>query len=85
LLFGQSGRRRPETGDHAMNEDTFNTTIRKFLKQVGVNSQRAIELAVRDAIARGKLKGTETLPATMTLKMGDVDLTLKIEGTIQLQ
>lgn len=68
-----------------MNEDTFNTTIRKFLKQVGVNSQRAIELAVRDAIAKGKLKGTESLPATMTLKMGDVDLTLEIEGTIELQ
>lgn len=68
-----------------MNEDIFNTTIRKFLKQVGVNSQRAIELAVRDALAKGKLKGTESLPATMTLKIGDVDLTLEIEGTIELQ
>lgn len=68
-----------------MNEDIFNTTIRKFLKQVGVNSQRAIELAVRDAIAKGKLKGTESLPATMTLKIGDVGLSLEIDGTIELQ
>ena len=67
-----------------MNEDVFNTTIRKFLKQVGVNSQRAIEVAVRDAIAKGKLKGVETLPATVTLKVGGVDLSLEIEGTIEL-
>ncbi|MGE3144242.1 MAG: DUF6494 family protein [Pseudorhodoplanes sp.] len=68
-----------------MNEDVFNTTIRKFLKQVGVNSQRAIEVAVRDAIAKGKLKGAEALPATVTLKVGGVDLSLEIEGTIELQ
>jgi hypothetical protein len=67
-----------------MNEDVFNTTIRKFLKQVGVNSQRAIEIAVRDAIAKGKLKGTEKLPATMTLKVAGIDLALEIKDTIDL-
>lgn len=68
-----------------MNEDVFNTTIRKFLKQVGVNSQRAIEIAVRDAIAKGKLKGTEKLPATMTLKVAGIDLALEIKDTIDLE
>ena len=41
-----------------MNEDVFNTAIRKFLKEVGVTSQREIEKAVRDAVASGKLKGS---------------------------
>lgn len=68
-----------------MNEDVFNTAIRKFLKQVGVNSQRAIEIAVRDAIANGKLKGTEKLPATMTLKVAGIDLALEIKDTIELE
>ena len=43
-----------------MNEDVFNTAIRKFLKEVGVTSQREIEKTVRDAVASGKLKGSET-------------------------
>jgi hypothetical protein len=67
-----------------MNEDVFNTTIRKFLKHVGVTSQREIEKAVRDAIASGKLKGNETLNATMTLKIGDLDVTHEIKGEIEL-
>lgn len=68
-----------------MNEDVFNTTIRKFLKHVGVTSQREIEKAVRDALASGKLKGNETLNATMTLKIGDLDVTHEIKGAIELE
>lgn len=68
-----------------MNEDVFNTTIRKFLKHVGVTSQREIEKAVRDAIEAGKLKGNETLPATMTLKIGGLDVTHEITGAIELE
>lgn len=68
-----------------MDEDVLNTTIRKFLKQVGVTSQREIEIAVRDAIAKGRLKGTESLPATMTLRIGDIDLTHEIAGKIELK
>lgn len=51
---------------------------------VGVSSQREIELAVRDAIAEGKLKGTETLPATMTLEVGGLKLVAKFDGEIRL-
>jgi hypothetical protein len=68
-----------------MNEDTLNTTIRKFLKKVGVTSQREIEKAVRDAIASGRLKGNESLVATMTLKVGTINLSLAIDGTIELE
>lgn len=68
-----------------MNEDVFNTTIRKFLKHVGVTSQREIEKAVRDALAAGKLKGNESLDATMTLKIGGLDVTHEIKGAIELE
>jgi hypothetical protein len=67
-----------------MNEDAFNTSIRKFLKHVGVTSQREIEKAVRDALAGGKLKGNESLSAVMTLKIGTIDVTHEIEGAIEL-
>ena len=67
-----------------MNEDAFNTSIRKFLKVVGVTSQREIEKAVRSAIESGKLTGNETLPAKMTLTVGQVHLTYEITGEIEL-
>jgi len=67
-----------------MDEDKFNQTIRKFLKVVGVTSQREIESAVREALAAGRLQGSEKLAATMTLKVGTIDLTHEIDGTIEL-
>lgn len=67
-----------------MNEDILNDTVRKFLKTVGVTSQREIEKAVRDAVASGKLKGNEKLPAKMTLTVGGINLSHAIDGTIEL-
>jgi hypothetical protein len=67
-----------------MNEDIFNTAIRKFLKEVGVTSQREIEKTVRDAVASGKLKGSETLPVKVTLTLGQVGLTHVVDGEIKL-
>jgi hypothetical protein len=67
-----------------MNEDVFNMSLRKFLKKVGVTSQREIEKAVREAIDSGRLKGDETLPAEVTIKVGGVQLTEKIDGKIEL-
>lgn len=67
-----------------MNEDIFNTSIRKFLKQVGVTAQREIEKSVRDAVAQGRLKGGEKLPAKMTLTVGQVNLTFVVDGTLDL-
>ena len=40
-----------------MNQDTFNMEVRKFLKVVGVTSQREIEAAVDRAIQSGRIKG----------------------------
>jgi hypothetical protein len=67
-----------------MNEDVFNTSLRRFLKKVGITSQREIEIAVRDAIASGRLKGHEKLPAKMVLTVGGVSLTHEIIDEIEL-
>jgi Family of unknown function (DUF6494) len=67
-----------------MNEDVFNTSLRGFLKKVGITSQREIEKAVRDAIAAGKLKGHEKLPAKMVLTVGGVNLMHEITAEIEL-
>ena len=68
-----------------MNEDVLNTSVRRFLKTVGVTSQREIEKAVRAAVASGKLKGNEALPAKMTLTVGGINLTHTIDDTIELE
>ncbi|CAN7707957.1 DUF6494 family protein [Bradyrhizobium sp. LjRoot220] len=67
-----------------MNEDVFNTSLRGFLKKVGITSQREIEKAVRDALASGRLKGNEKLPAKMTLTLGGISFTHEITGEIEL-
>ncbi|MEO6782626.1 MAG: DUF6494 family protein [Bradyrhizobium sp.] len=67
-----------------MNEDVFNTSVRKFLKKVGVSSQREIEKAVREAIETGRLKGHEKLPAKMVLTVGGVSLAHEIADEIEL-
>jgi hypothetical protein len=67
-----------------MNEETFNISIRKFLKMVGVSSQREIEHAVAAALADGTLSGTESLPAKMTLEVEGAKLKVVFDGTIEL-
>jgi hypothetical protein len=68
-----------------MDQETFNLSVRKFLKTVGVNSQREIEQAVAKAIAAGTISGTETLAATMTLQIAELQLKVPFDGEIQLQ
>lgn len=67
-----------------MNEDVFNMEIRKFLKLVGVTSQREIEEAVRGAVKSGTLKGSETLQVRVQLTLDGVGLSKTIEGKIAL-
>ena len=67
-----------------MNEDAFNTSLRGFLKKVGITSQREIEKAVRDALASGRLKGHEKLPAKIVLTIGGVSLSHEIADEIEL-
>ena len=68
-----------------MNEDVLNTSVRRFLKTVGVTSQREIEKAVRAAVESGKLKGNEALPTKMTLTVGGINLTHTIDDNIELE
>ena len=68
-----------------MNEETFNISIRKFLKVVGVSSQREIEQAVAKAIAAHAISGTESFPARMTLEVAGLKLNVSFDGEIKLQ
>ncbi len=67
-----------------MDENVFNMQIRKFLKNVGVTSQREIEVAVRAAMADGRLKGKEVLKARITLTIDSLGLSEVIDGKIKL-
>ena len=68
-----------------MNEDALNVSVRKFLKKVGITSQREIEQAVRAAVSGGKLKGNEALPAKVVLTVEGISLSVEIEGAIELE
>lgn len=68
-----------------MNEDTFNISLRSFLKKVGIHSQREIENAVKQAIADGTLKGNESFPAVMTLEVGALKLKVSFDDTLKLE
>ncbi|MGH7119961.1 MAG: DUF6494 family protein, partial [Acetobacteraceae bacterium] len=67
-----------------MDQDKFNMAIRKFLKVVGVTSQREIEDAVAKALQNGRLHGDETLSAKMTLEIGALDLKHEVNGKIEV-
>ena len=68
-----------------MNDETLNLSIRKFLKMVGVGSQREIEHAVAKALADGALAGTETLEASVTLSIPALQLEVRFAGDIKLE
>lgn len=68
-----------------MNEETLNLSIRKFLKMVGINSQREIERAVTKALEDGRIQGTESFPAKATVEIPTLDLRVDIDGQIRLE
>ena len=68
-----------------MDQETFNISSRKFLKMVGVNSQREIEQAVQAALQKGSLRGNEAIPARVTLEIPQLGVKVPFEGEIKLQ
>jgi Family of unknown function (DUF6494) len=68
-----------------MDQETFNLSIRKFLKMVGVNSQREIEQAVQKALDSGRLKGDESLPAKVTLEIPALGVKVPFDAEIKLK
>jgi hypothetical protein len=71
--------------EKCMNEETFNLSIRKFLKMVGVNSQREIEQAVAKALAARAISGSEAFPATVTLEVVGLQLNVRFDGEVRLE
>lgn len=68
-----------------MNEDTLNIEVRKYLKNVGITSQREIEHAVLKAIESGQLNGSETIEVKMTLDAPAIGVNHCIQGKIALE
>ncbi|MEQ6918222.1 DUF6494 family protein [Halomonas aquatica] len=68
-----------------MNEESFNHSIRRLLKNVGVNTQQEIEKAVQQALADGRLQGDETLPASVKVEVAGLELDLEFTGDITLE
>ena len=68
-----------------MNEEALNLSIRKFLKTVGISSQREIEHAVARAASAGMLEGKESFPAKMTLEIAGLRMKVEFDGDISLR
>ena len=68
-----------------MDEEVLNIQVRKFLKKVGIQSQRVIEQAVKDYIRKGSLYGAEKLDASMLLEVPEIGLKVSIEGKIEIE
>ena len=69
-----------------MDQETFNLSIRKFLKMVGVNSQREIEQAVQKALQQAKTsRAMKRLPAKVTLEIPSLGVKVPFDGEIKLK
>ena len=67
-----------------MNEDSLNMEIRRFLKKVGITSQREIEKEVYNAEKNGNLKIGDIIDVEITLKIKNFNTAHVIEGKIKL-
>jgi Family of unknown function (DUF6494) len=67
-----------------VDEEAFNLSTRKFLKKLGITSQREIELGVRDLIDAGRLSGSERLPARAVVTVEGLQREIVVEGEISL-
>jgi Family of unknown function (DUF6494) len=67
-----------------VDEEALNMSVRRFLKKLGVTAQREIELAVREELDAGALRGDETLEATATVTVRGLSHDVVVTGTIAL-
>lgn len=67
-----------------MDEEVLNLSIRRFLKVVGITSQREIEQAVRKALEEGRIEGSESFPARAKVEVAGLNLSVNIDGEIRL-
>ena len=68
-----------------MDEDNLNLEIRKFLKKVGITSQREIENYIRKKFSEGSLKEGQTIEISMVLSSKDNELTQTIKENITIK
>ena len=67
-----------------MDEETFNLEVRKFLKNVGITSQREIEKKVRETLKNKTIEGNESLEVEVSLVIKKINLEHTITGIIKL-
>ena len=65
-----------------MDEETLNTTIRRFLKELGVSGHQAVDAAVRAAVADGRVKEGQTVAISATLTVETIDFTHTVDGVL---
>jgi hypothetical protein len=70
--------------EQTVDEELFNMSVRKFLKKLGVTAQREIELAVREQLEAGDLRGDETLDASATVTIAGLSRDVVVTGKISL-
>jgi len=68
-----------------MDEDNLNIEIRKFLKQVGISSQRKIENYIRKKFTEGSIKIGETIKVSMNLSSEDGELSHSINESLKIK
>jgi hypothetical protein len=71
-------------GEASVDEETFNMSVRRFLKKLGVTAQREIEIAVREQLEAGQLRGDERLETTATITVRGLTREVLVTGTIAL-
>ena len=67
-----------------MDEERFNMSLRRLLKQFGVTAQREVEKTVQAALESGALTGREVLQARITMVVEGLPTDVSVEGPIEL-
>ncbi|MDZ7810745.1 MAG: DUF6494 family protein [Arhodomonas sp.] len=67
-----------------MDEDALNMSIRRFLKKVGITSQREIETAARALVEEGRLP-QGSVPVTVTLRCEELGVEHHVDGELELR
>jgi hypothetical protein len=68
-----------------MNEDVFNISVRKFLKELGVTSQRELEKAVRAALADGRIRADQVISVNAVVSAPSLGLKHTVEAELELK
>ena len=68
-----------------INEEKLNVSIRKFLKGVGINSQRIIENKVREIVDSGKNENLSNVSISINIKSQELEINEEIKGQIEVE